>query len=407
MKILQVNSVYKKGSTGKIVYDIHQELLAQGIESIVCYGRGEEYNEKNVYKICGELYSKVNHFWANLSGIMYGGCFFSTKKLKEIIKKEKPDIVHLQCINGYFINIYDIINWLKKNKIKTVVSLHAEFMYTANCGHALECENWKYGCGNCPRLKTEIGSYFLDKTAVSWEKMKNVFDGFDKDLIIISVSSWLMERAKKSPILENKNHKVILNGLDTNIFKIYETKDLKEKYISNGKIIFHATSEFSNNKNHLKGGYYLIELAKMLLKKNIKFLIAGRFKENMKLPPNIVLLDEIKDQIELAKYYSMSDITLLTSKKETFSMITAESLCCGTPVVGFNAGAPEQIALKKYSKFVDYGNIEELKKIVLDFFNKNFNREEISKEAKKKYGKDIMCRNYIEVYKELINMEKK
>lgn len=407
MKILQVNSVYRKGSTGKIVYDVHQELLAQGIESIVCYGRGEKYNEKNVYKICGELYSKVNHFWANLSGVMYGGCFFSTKKLKEIIKKEKPDIVHLQCINGYFINIYDIINWLKKNKIKTVVSLHAEFIHTANCGYSLECENWKYGCGNCPRLKKETGSYFFDRTAVSWQKMKDAFDKFNKNLVIISVSPWLMKRAKSSPILTDKNHKVILNGLDTKIFKIYDNENLRKKYVLKEKIIFHATPNFNNDKNHIKGGYYLIEVAKMLLGENIKFLIAGRFKENMELPPNIVLLGEIKDQIELAKYYSMADLTLLTSKKETFSMVTAESLCCGTPVVGFKAGAPEQIALKKYSKFVDHGNIKELKTIVLEVLNKNFDKEKISKEAKHQYGKDIMCRNYIEIYKELFDMEKK
>ena len=405
MKILQVNSVYKKGSTGKIVYDIHQELLAQGIESIVCYGRGEEYNEINVYKICGELYSKANHFWANLSGIMYGGCFFSTKKLKEIIKKEKPDIVHLQCINGYFINIYDIINWLKKNKIKTVITLHAEFIHTANCGHALECENWKYGCGNCPRLKKETGSYFFDKTADSWKYMKASFNGFKNNLIVTSVSPWLMERAKKSPILADKNHKVVLNGLDTKIFKIYDTKNLKEKYISNEKIIFHATPEFTNDKTHIKGGYYLIELAKMLLKENIKFLVAGRFKKNMKLPSNIILLGEIKDQIELAKYYSMADITLLTSKKETFSMVVAESLCCGTPIIGFKAGAPEQITLEEYSKFINYGNIKELRDIVVEFINKSFDKREINRKAIEKYSKKIMCQKYINIYKELTEEE--
>lgn len=407
MKILQVNSVYKKGSTGKIMYDVHKELLAQGVDSIVCYGRGEEYNEKNVYKICGELYSKINHFWANLSGIMYGGCFFSTRKLKKIILKEKPDVVHLQCINGYFINIYKIIEWLKKNNIKTVLTLHAEFIYTANCGHSLDCEKWKKGCGNCPRLKKEIGSYFFDRTAKSWKNMKNSFEGFNDNLIVTSVSPWLMGRAKESLILGDKNHKVVLNGLDTGIFKNYISEDLKKKYVSKEKIIFHATPNFNDDKNHLKGGYYLIELAKTLEGKNIKFLIAGRSKENIKLPSNIILLGEIKNQVELAKYYSMADLTLLTSKKETFSMVTAESLCCGTPVVGFKAGAPEQIALENYSSFVDYGNIEELKGTVLEFIDKNFDKKEISKEAIQKYSKDVMCKNYIEVYKKLINMEKK
>ena len=100
MKVLQVNNVYKKGSTGKITYDIHSELLKQGIESVVCYGRGEKINEPHVYKTCGEVYSKINHLLSEFTGVMYGGCFFSTNKLIKIIKKENPDVVHLQCING-------------------------------------------------------------------------------------------------------------------------------------------------------------------------------------------------------------------------------------------------------------------------------------------------------------------
>lgn len=72
------------------------------------------------------------------------------------------------------------------------------------------------------------------------------------------------------------------------------------------------------------------------------------------------MLGKITDQELLAKYYSMADVTLLTSKKETFSMVTAESLCCGTPVVGFKAGAPEQIAIKEFSEFVEYGDLNSL-----------------------------------------------
>jgi glycosyltransferase involved in cell wall biosynthesis len=35
-------------------------------------------------------------------------------------------------------------------------------------------------------------------------------------------------------------------------------------------------------------------------------------------------------------------------------MIVAESLCCGTPVVGFKAGGPESIAIDDYCVFVQF-----------------------------------------------------
>lgn len=46
MKIMQINVVYKTGSTGKIVYELHSYLEKHNITSIVCYGRGNSVKEK-------------------------------------------------------------------------------------------------------------------------------------------------------------------------------------------------------------------------------------------------------------------------------------------------------------------------------------------------------------------------
>lgn len=402
MKVLQANCVYKKGSTGKITYDIHSELLKQGIESVVCYGRGEKINEPHVYKTCGEGYSKTNHLLSEFTGVMYGGCFFSTNKLIKIIKKEKPDVVHLQCINGYFVNIYRLVSWLKKHDIKTVLTLHAEFMYTANCGYALDCDKWQTGCGHCPRLKQETKSFFIDGTHKSWMKMKKAFDGFNDNLVVTSVSPWLMERAKLSPILNDKKHEVVLNGVNTDVFHFYDTSELRSQMGLNGvKVIFHATPSFDDNINNIKGGYYVLKLAEKMLNENVKFVVAGNHPDGLKVPPNVILLGKVSDQELLAKYYSMADVTLLTSKKETFSMVTAESLCCGTPVVGFKAGAPEQIAIPEYSAFVDFGDLDSLREEVKGKISSNILIEKIVLEASKKYSKKKMVVDYVGIYNEL------
>lgn len=401
MKILQVNCVYKKGSTGKITYDIHSELLKQGIESVVCYGRGEKINEPHVYKTCGEVYSKINHLLSESTGVMYGGCFFSTNKLIKIIKKEKPDVVHLQCINGYFVNIYRLVSWLKKHDIKTVLTLHAEFMYTANCGHALDCDKWQTGCGHCPRLKQETKSFFIDGTHKSWMKMKKAFDGFNDNLVVTSVSPWLMERAKLSPILNDKKHEVVLNGVNTDIFHFYDTSELRSQMGLNGvKVIFHATPSFDDNINNIKGGYHVLKLAEKMLDENVKFVVAGDYPDGLKVPSNVILLGKVADQELLAKYYSMANVTLLTSKKETFSMVTAESLCCGTPVVGFKAGAPEQIAIPEYSSFVDFGDLESLHEEMKKFLAESFLKMDIALTSNCKYAKQTMTENYLKIYEE-------
>lgn len=402
MKILQVNCVYKNGSTGKIVYDIHTELKKKGIESIICYGRGKQVLDSGVYKVTSTFEAKLNSLYSRICGIMYGGAFFATSKLISIIKKEKPDVVHLQCVNCYILNIYKIVTFLKKKNIKTVVTLHAEFMYTANCAHAYECEKWKSGCGRCPDLKRKTRSFFLDRTDVSWMKMKRAFDGF-QNIDIVSVSPWLKERATESPILADFKHHVIHNGLDPSIFCAREILHLREKHQlhQNEKVIFHVTPSFDNNPFNLKGGIHLIELAKRLIGENVRIIVAGGYPEGLAVPDNITLLGEIKDQQLLAEYYNLADVTVITSKRETFSMVCAESFCCGTPVVGFLSGGPESISLKDYSSFVKYGDIDALETAVrkMIFSSDAMDKQQIIQQARI-YSKHQMVNKYIEIYNE-------
>jgi len=86
-------------------------------------------------------------------------------------------------------------------------------------------------------------------------------------------------------------------------------------------------------------------------------------------------------------------------------MVCAESLCCGTPIVGFEAGAPETISLPQYSAFCRYGDIDGLKKRLEQAIQKKENKEEISHMALSVYGKQEMCQRYLGIYKELTNEE--
>lgn len=402
MKILQVNVVYDKGSTGKIVRDIHQSLKDYGVDSVVCYGRGTKIKEENIYKTCTETYAHFCKVISMVSGITYGSCLLSTAKLISIIKKEKPDIVHLHCINGNFVNIYSLIKWLKVHNIKTVLTLHAEFMHTGGCAHSKDCNRWSQpgGCttGKCPRWRTETGSLFYDSTSRMWKKMKKAFEGFQNNLIVVSVSPWLNERAKQSEILRNKINTIVLNGVDTKIFRPYDVTDLRKKHkLSNEKIIFHPTAFFSDDPNHIKGGYFVLQVAERLKKKNIKIFVAGPYVKNLPVPRNVVFLGNISNQKTLAEYYSMADVTLLTSKRETFSMVLAESLCCGTRVVGFEAGGPESIALPQYCSFVKYGDIYGLEENIFESFREPC--VNIANDAAEEYSKERMVKQYYEIYK--------
>ena len=84
-------------------------------------------------------------------------------------------------------------------------------------------------------------------------------------------------------------------------------------------------------------------------------------------------------------------------------MICAESLCCGTPIVGFKAGAPEMISLSEYSRFCEYGDVDTLRLLLFQLLQEEFNTEDIRNKAKNEYSKEKMVQAYKKLYEVLLN----
>ncbi len=402
MKVLQINSDFRFGSTGKITGSLHDSLLQKGIDSYVCYGRPNEDIEPNTYSTISSFGSKFQHLLCNIFGDPYAFCYLSTSRVKKYIRQISPDIIHIQCINGYFVNIYQLIKWLATNNYKVVITLHAEFMYTGGCDHSYECEKWK---GNCEKCAQKCKKSPL-RNLKSWKihsKLMNSFSLFHTENVrIVSVSKWLMLRAKESSIMKRFSHAYVLNGIDSFIFTKRENR-LTCIPFSDNYLLF-VTAMFNDNCYDNKGGKYIISIAKKLLdeKSDLKIVVvASYFNIKEKLPNNVVFLGRIKDQMSLSQLYTNASITLITSKRETYGMTVSESLMCGTPVVGFKAGAPESFALKDYSCFVDYGDIDALYDAIKLFLNKKINKDELSKIAISNYSMEKMVVDYVNIYKEL------
>lgn len=104
----------------------------------------------------------------------------------------------------------------------------------------------------------------------------------------------------------------------------------------------------------------------------------------------------------LSRYYSLADACLITSVRETFSMVTAESLCCGTPVVGFLAGGPESIAVPEYSRFVEQDDADALELALAEILSEDIDHLAISDSCRPLYGQRRMCERYHDVYEKAL-----
>jgi len=392
MKVVQINCVYNYGSTGRIVKSLHDALLGEGHESLVLYGRGAPSTDPKIIKTSSETGAKVHSALARLFGGEFAFSRFATAKAIKILKREKPDLVHLHCLNGNFINVYKLLEFLKKNNFKTVLTLHAEIMHTAGCEHAVDCEKWKTECNNCPRVSGKISSLWRDDARRSFRRMKKAAEGFN-DLTVVGVSEWLTKRAAQSPIFAGAKFETVHNGTDTSFF-CPTPSDLRERLsVGEGeKIVLHVTPDFRHTK--IKGSAYVTALAERM--PEYRFIIVGAGTDGIDFPENILAVGRTESPKELAEHYTAADVTLITSIRETYSMVCAESLCCGTPVAGFFAGGPESICLPEHSLFCEQGDLDTLEKNVkalaarekTDFFG----------EAQSAYSAEAMTEGYFKIY---------
>ncbi len=401
MKILQINCVYAKGSTGKITRDIHEGLLRRGFESVVIYGRGKKVNADGTVRICGDLLGKANNLISRITGLMYGACHISTSLLIRKIRKERPDIVHLQCINGYFCNIYRLLAFLKKSNIPTVITLHAEFMYTGNCGYADDCDQWISGCTDCPKLRQETKSLLFDRTSSSWKKMHRQYEGWE-NLTIVGCSDWIRARAQKSGALKDKNIITLHNGIDNeSIF--YPREEARERIFSDldvgdDKVVLFVAPYFSE----LKGFDFALALAQACEEKPYKFVFVGEdFKTDKK---NIVSLGKINDQNMLAEIYSASDALIMCSRNDNYPTVCLEATSCGTPVVGFDIGGVKETIPSGMGDVVDFARVD-LMKDKLDEILKEKPKSDVVNNARREHSKETMIDRYIDIYRRILAKE--
>ncbi len=391
MKVVQINSCYGVGSTGRIVEGISKVLDENNIENYVFYAIGNQDN-KNAFKMESKLYLKFNVLKTRFFGKHGFYSHFATYRLLKKIDRIKPDIIHLHNIHGHYINVRMLFNYIKKKNTKVIWTLHDCWAFTGHCAHFdyIGCEKWKNGCNNCRQLKSYPKSLIFDRSKISFHDKKTFFMGV-KDLTIITPSEWLSKLVKQS-FLKDYPVEVINNGIDLNSFKTAES-NFREKYgIENNFVVMGIAFDLYSKK----GGKYLIELAKKL-GDEYTVVIVG-LPTSKEYPKNVITVPRTNSKEELAKIYSMADVFVNPTLEDTFPTVNLEALACGTPVITFNTGGSPESVDESTGYIVEKCDVDELAEKVLKIKKGNYTGACIAK-AKKMYDENVKFKEYLNLYK--------
>lgn len=390
MKVIQINSVCGKGSTGKICVAVSELLNEKGIENYILYSGGNSDYPQGI-KYQNTFYTKIQALKSRIFGNYGFNSARSTRRLIKEIEKINPDVIHLHNIHSHDANLMLFFKYLKKTKKKLFWTFHDCWAFTGYCAYfdMIGCGKWITRCHKCPQKS--YYSWFFDKSKKLFDKKKKLFSGLD--LTIITPSKWLGNLVKQS-FLKDYPVKVINNGIDLNIFKPTES-NFREKYNIKDKFILLGVA-FGWERR--KGLDVFVELSKRLDERFQIVLVGTDDNVDKQLPKNIISIHRTQNQTELAEIYTSADLFVNTTREENYPTVNMESVACGTPVLTFNTGGSSEMLDETCGAIVPKNDIDGLEKEILRVFvDRPFNKEDCLSKAKQ-FNKDDRFEEYIDLY---------
>lgn len=401
MKVLQISPELNVGSVGKIAEQIGEAVMAEGWQSYIAYGREARASSSQVFRI-GSDFDVYTHVAYTRLTDRHG--FFSrqvTRRLVNRIKEIAPDIIHLQHIHGYYINIEILFEYLSRAGIPVVWTFHDCWSFTGHCAHYdfVNCRKWQTECKHCPQLNTYPASLWFDRSQSNYADKKKLFNSVP-NLTIVPVSNWLAGEVRKSFLNENAIQ-TIHNGIDINQFAV-RTSGLRSNYGLNDDdfIILGVAYQWDGRKG-LNDFLHLSPL----LKENEKIVLVGLNDAQIKkLPKNIIGLKRTKNVDELAQWYSTANVFVNPTLEDTFPTTNLESLACGTPVITYNTGGSPEAIDEHTGIIVDKNDLEALYRAIRKIKAKG--KETYSSSCRERslahFDKKNCFSEYIRLYKKLL-----
>lgn len=350
--LLQINTVVNRGSTGRIAEEIGNLAMDAGWNSYIAYGRNPGYSNSNLIRI-GDVFDCYWHVLKTRLFDKHGlGSKKATIQFVEEIKKISPDIIHLHNIHGYYLNYSILFKYLFEANIPIVWTLHDCWSFTGHCPYFdfVNCNKWKFQCGNCIQRKKYPVSWFTDRSKLNYVEKKKSFNQ-PGNLTLVPVSNWLNNLLKCS-FLSNNDSVVIHNGIDLDTF--YPRSSIKDKLGLQNRFVILGVANIWEER---KGLDDFIQLSREVTSDVIIILIGLSKKQMRVIPPNIIGVERTDSVNQLAEFYSSADIFLNLTKEDNFPTTNIEALACGTPVLTYRTGGSVEAVTPEVGFVVDQGDI--------------------------------------------------
>lgn len=405
MKVLHINS-HDNGGAAIAAIRLHKAMLNNNIDSKILFRYKSDYTvpfsfqftakPKNILsKFIGRFILKERESRLDLKYKLKGHFSLLNKndcKIDHLSIYKEADIIIFHSIS----NFIDLESFLTENIKPVIWTLHDMNSFTGGCHYSESCTKFTKTCNDCPILKDTD-----ERNTAETELNKKINLFARQNIQIVSPSQWLKHFSEQSSCFRSFNHFLIPYSIDTTIFRYYNRICTREilNLPQDKQILLFICDNISDER---KGFDLLAGALDSVDKSRIHVCVVGNnYGSDLNLK-NVTYFGRIHDEFKMALLYASSDLFILPSREDNLPNVMLESLCAGTPVMGFSIGGLKDI-LKTGENGVLIENIssEDLGASITDFINSKwiFDNRKISDFHRDFFSQEKQVKAYLNTIK--------
>jgi glycosyltransferase involved in cell wall biosynthesis len=371
MKMIKiVHLQYSLESAGKAALRLHTAFLEAKIDSSIL-SLHSDINDTEEIKHVGRnsrIVERLDHIlqsYLKRNNYKQFGLYsfpILGTNVSQMDQIKKADIIYLHWVQNGFLNLSNIEQLAKLGK-PIIIFMHDMWSLTGGCHYSFACGKFTTKCYNCQMFPD---NRMIDWPALEFNKKLKLFSKYS-NLYFVSPSEWLYNCAKQALLTKDKPIFYIPNIISNKQFKPFDKNiarhilniDVEETVVAFGAVYIDSP---------YKGWVYLKKALEILHTyqhiKKISILIFGsRYNKQMAdaIPFKTKFMGYLRDECSTSLVYNASDVYIVPSLADNQPTTVMESLCCGTPVVGFNIGGiPDMIKHKENGYLARYKDPEDI-----------------------------------------------
>lgn len=283
-------------------------------------------------------------------------------------------------------------------------TLHDQRAFTGGCHYSAGCNHYEQHCWDCPQL-------LPDDLQLTEAALQESSQHIGPNLVIVTPSRWLADCARRSALFRQHRIEVIPYGIDTSVFKPGRAE--ARAHLGLDPDAIHLLFGADNLAETRKGFSLLCAAVRRCLenpafrrsveRQQINFLFFGNTGPTPTLDFPARWLGRMNSEEAIARVYAACDAFLLPSTEDNLPNTMIESMCCGTPVIGFDIGGlPDAVTSGETGRLVAPGDVGDLAQAIQELTGDSLTRRRWSEQCARtihpRYNLRSQAENYAALY---------